>query len=198
VEEALRSIVPHGAGVAMASIEPRCRIAETLAGRACAIEAASHAGSTEPPRFESDDGPVWPEGFVGSVSHSRDVALAIAAPKTICAGIGVDIEHTMSFARAASVMDVVATTSERSACAGSPERLTLLFSAKESLYKCLHPIVRTYFDFDDAQIVAWNERERRLRLVLLRDLGPIARGTAFVARFVPIRSGVITSVVLPP
>jgi enterobactin synthetase component D len=48
--------------------------------------------------------------------------------------------------------------------------VTLVFSAKESLYKCLQPLTGVFFDFADAAVVEADVGQRTLRLRLLRRL----------------------------
>ena len=48
--------------------------------------------------------------------------------------------------------------------------LTLVFSAKESLYKCLYPQVQKYFGFDAARVVALDSEQRTFVIQLEQDL----------------------------
>jgi len=102
----------------------------------------------------------------------------------------------MSFARAERVIDVIARKRERQACGASPWRLTLLFSAKESIFKCLHPLVGTWFDFEDAEIVRWDDRERRLWISLLCDLGAFPRGTEMCVRYAYVSGHILTATIV--
>ena len=49
--------------------------------------------------------------------------------------------------------------------------LTLIFSAKESLFKALYPSVGYYFDFKDAEITEVNYTQTFLKFRLLKSLG---------------------------
>jgi enterobactin synthetase component D len=186
IADALAPLLPPRSGV---SAHPTA----TWTGFECAREALARAGSREPLR-PSAAGPVWPEGFAGSVSHSHRIA--IAAATSACRSLGVDIEPIMSFLRAERVEDAIASPRERLACAGSPVRLTCLFSAKESLYKCLYPSVRAWFDFDAAEVVAWDDRARIVSMALTRNLGPFLRGAEFEARWANVTDHVLTVVAL--
>ncbi|WP_369826497.1 4'-phosphopantetheinyl transferase superfamily protein [Chromobacterium sp. ATCC 53434] len=46
----------------------------------------------------------------------------------------------------------------------------MVFSAKESVFKCLYPQVGKYFDFLDVEIVALDARNRAFRFRVLADL----------------------------
>lgn len=135
------------------------RQSEFRAGRYCAMTALAALD----PRFDGWDvarhdsgAPVWPEGVVGSISHSDGVAAAMVATTAVAAGLGIDTERVMSESQARSVGRMVAWPSEiahgRAAGLSRLEALTLVFSAKESIFKCLHPLVGCYFDFHDVRI----------------------------------------------
>ena len=49
--------------------------------------------------------------------------------------------------------------------------VTLTFSAKESLFKALYPIVQKRFYFEHAEVLEWSEAGQ-VRLRLLTDLSP--------------------------
>ena len=65
--------------------------------------------------------------------------------------------------------------------------LTLVYSAKEALFKCLHPICREFFDFDDARVIEVSRSPNdagTVRLELGRDLGDSLRsGDHFEGHF---------------
>lgn len=101
--------------------------------------------------------PVWPAGYIGSIAHCRDLCLAVCATDGVIAGLGIDVEpltplpagvdryiHTES--------DAKLMQSNRSAL---PERL--VFSAKESLYKCYYPLIGRYFGFQSVNLVEVDE-----------------------------------------
>src|SRR5580692_7617313 len=71
------------------------RRAEFVAGRLCAREALAALGapSTRVPRG-IDGAPEWPTGFVGSISHTAELAFAAVAPAAEARGLGLDVERT--------------------------------------------------------------------------------------------------------
>ena len=94
--------------------------------------------------------PEWPPGFVGSISHTHDLALAAAGPANVVSGLGVDIE--LPGALEPAMIEVICRPEEidRLDEIGPPEiAARLLFSAKESVYKCVWPLLRRYVDFLD-------------------------------------------------
>jgi len=102
--------------------------------------------------------PLWPDGVICSITHTDDFASAAVARTSDALAVGIDSEGIMSEARARSVMMAVAWPSEvahaRAAGCTRLEALTLVFSAKETLFKCLHPLVGRMFGFHDIRIVA--------------------------------------------
>lgn len=130
------------------------------AGRHCARLALARAGAgAHAPAMGSDGLPVWPDGWVGSISHTMGKAVALVAPASEVAAVGVDVELWLSADRAAEIADSVALPADIVALAAGTGRsgadaVTLLFSAKESLYKTLYPMVRRFQNFDAARLTA--------------------------------------------
>ncbi len=118
-----------------------------LAGRVCArgaIEQVRPNVSIGALPQDADGCPIWPDGLVGSISHSATFATAAVALRSDAYGLGVDVEPVMSREAAADVARLVASDDEmrrvtQAASLGPLETLTLVFSAKESLFKALYP-----------------------------------------------------------
>lgn len=134
------------------------RQAEFLAGRACAARAMARLGSCQTVvTIGADRAPVWPEGRVGSITHSDGFAAAIVSASTTCRGLGIDVERIMPDNDACPLMRQVGTEAE---WALLTTRLTLgqafalLFSAKEALYKAIYPIVQRFVGFTEVVCVS--------------------------------------------
>lgn len=134
---------------------------EFRAGRVCAAQALSAllgpptgAGWVVP--SGADGAPIWPEGIVGSITHTRALAAAVVLPATAGAGIGLDAEPFMAAARATTVAATIAESAELAGLAAVPlaphELLTVVFSVKEALFKALYPHVRQTFDYAAAAV----------------------------------------------
>lgn len=129
---------------------------EFKAGRAAARHALHQLGS-EPvaiPRAE-DRRPLWPAGFVGSISHTRQHAAAAAAHARDIQGLGLDIEDSTPLKTA--LLPRILTPLEQAQQAASPmvgdvPRCKLTFVAKEALFKSIHPLGRRFFGFQDAEV----------------------------------------------
>ncbi len=133
----------------------RHRLRQFSHGRACArtvLEALGHGGAAVP--VGASRAPVWPAGIVGSISHTHDWAAAAAAPVSIAGGLGLDIEEDGPLP--AELRKLVCTTEENRWLDLQPDPgdlAKLIFCAKESLFKCLWPELRTFIDFQQVRLV---------------------------------------------
>lgn len=155
---------------ALMRAQPRRR-AEYQAGRVAAGRAVAQViGRIEPPRMGPHRAPLWPDGVVGSISHSNGQAVAIAGSTDQYRGLGVDLEQVLGDRDATLIAPQVLRPAEQRA---GPNllRLTTIFSAKESLFKALYPIVQRMFWFHDAAVVTLND-DGTGSLRLCRGLGP--------------------------
>ncbi|EGW56091.1 4'-phosphopantetheinyl transferase family protein [Candidatus Endoriftia persephonae] len=132
------------------AIEKRRR--EFRAGRHAAHHAIQLAGGTSGPILRGDQRePRWPAGYLGSISHCADLALALACQRGAIVGLGVDVEPLAPLA--AGLERKIESDTESAfldAHPGLPRRL--VFSAKESLYKCYYPLVRRFFGFHEVEL----------------------------------------------
>lgn len=142
------------------------RKAEFLAGRYCAREAlALLEGSPDVANAQAmarigigaNREPLWPDGFVGSITHTHGYASAVVARRDKVRAVGVDTEKWIEHGTAENIKEQILTNHEchagQSQLFDSPlQYLTLVFSAKESLFKCLFPLVNRFFDFHAATI----------------------------------------------
>ena len=143
---------------------------EFVAGRYCAARALQYAGyelDVELPIGE-DRLPNWPSGWTGSISHCATVTIAIAGQTSSHSSLGVDVEEWMDTQVAKSVQSEIGLPSEIDLFDGLSfhHALTLLFSAKEALYKALYPLVRQFFDFKAVQAIHVTESTLTLRLCI--------------------------------
>ncbi len=122
-------------------------------GRHCARIALQKLGLPEAPvPVSAGRAPIWPEGIVGSISHTGDIACAVATRSDRLDGIGLDLEQTGRLDDGVSAL--VCTPSERNFLRSlnleNGERL--LFTIKESVYKCLWPRLQRFIDFQEVEI----------------------------------------------
>lgn len=145
-----------------------------LAGRWCALQALQAAGCLYPkiPGTGEMGEPLWPMGWVGSISHSDTHVSAAVAPTQHCAGLGLDNESLIAGKTLDAVRERISLPAERlHPPAQWSEQLwyTLIFSAKESLFKALYPQVKKFFGFEAARLEGI--AAGRLRMRLMEDLG---------------------------
>jgi enterobactin synthetase component D len=176
---------------------------EFAAGRYCAWRAL---GKSAIPQAK-DRAPIWPAGFVGSIAHSDGVAAAAVARVADRASIGLDVEPCMTDERATTVRARLLTAGDEEALADlagwSPgEKVTLVFSAKEAIYKCLHPICGQFFGFHDARLKALDAARGRFGFELLKALpggsgGGFGVGWSGTGRFAKQGGRIFAAIELP-
>src|SRR5467141_3430657 len=144
-------------------------------GRACAAELLADLGSRETSvAMAADRSPVWPQGYVGSITHTDDLlGVAVARSKDF-RSVGIDAEAIIEPETTVEIDDLCMNERERS-LRDSVEInhqtfSSLCFSAKESFFKCLYPLTAVWFDFQDAEIASLDADLRVLQMRLLRDL----------------------------
>ncbi len=132
------------------------RYREFTAGRLCAREVLKKLGIDNFPLLVGDNRePLWPSGIVGSISHCRDNCIVVASMDRRIAGLGVDIEDIAPLE--AEIIALVCRQKEKQWITnvyepGYPDWAKIIFSAKESVYKCLFPAKNIHLDFKEVQI----------------------------------------------
>ena len=162
---------------------------EFAAGRRCAQQALEKLHLSGEVGVGAKREPVWPQGAVGSIAHTfsrgeEGWAGAVVGYASAYRSLGFDMEAVLSDKRAQNLQ-------HRIFCPGEAERLkgemrlglltTIVFSAKESLYKALFPLVREFFDFHDAEVLTLDGPQ--FKIALRRDLGEFTAGSAFDGRY---------------
>ena len=140
-------LFPGEAAYAATVVDKRGR--EYSSGRRVAREGLKRIG-VAPVEIPSEDRrPVWPEGVVGSIGHSGGLAAAIVGPGEAFVGLGVDVEteNAVSGTTAQRLL-----TEAEHAWLPAPEWRTMIFAAKEAVYKSVNPTVREFLGFQDVEI----------------------------------------------
>ncbi len=173
------------------------RKTEYLAGRWCAREALRMLGLDGIPGMGADRAPLWPEGAVGSITHSKGTAEVMVADARHWLAVGLDTEQWLTAERADRLCRELLTAEEREKLKGlSPmqraNRITLIFSAKESLFKALYPLTGKRFYFHDAA------RRNPHTLTLLTTLSDQwKQGSEVPFRWRERQQGVLSWIALP-
>jgi enterobactin synthetase component D len=149
------------------------RRAEFLAGRLAAVSALRALGVAGRPVRREDGSPVWPAAAVGSISHGAGRALCVVARSSEFRSLGIDAERLLDTEMKTELGQRICFDRERELLGGllgvpDHERVSLAFSVKESLYKCLYPHVGRFMDFHAAEVVA--ARGQRLDAMLAGEL----------------------------
>jgi 4'-phosphopantetheinyl transferase EntD len=115
--------------------------------------------------------PLWPTGVVGAISHSREVAVGVVGRRSEYAGLGVDVEE---LARGPSPRAARLVCRPGEMAWVDPEsgtdRLAMLFSAKEAIFKALYPIEHVWLGFADAELT-WHAELRAFEARVLKSVG---------------------------
>jgi phosphopantetheine--protein transferase-like protein len=128
---------PDEAGYVEKSGDKRQR--DFALGRLCAHAALAQLGFADTAIAQGGNGaPVWPEGIAGSITHTKGYAAALAGRTDMYLGIGVDAEWIGGVTE--NLYSRLFTATERAHLAmrnmaGRRRDATLLFSAKEAVYK---------------------------------------------------------------
>ncbi|MEJ2694395.1 MAG: 4'-phosphopantetheinyl transferase superfamily protein [Candidatus Thiodiazotropha sp.] len=140
------------------AVEKRRR--EFRAGRHAARAALASLAAPDLPLLRGERRePLWPSGYLGSITHCRDLCIAVCARNGEIVGLGIDVEPLDPLPR--GVDRYIHTEQEAAFIADNPglhpERL--IFSAKESLFKCYYPLVQRYFGFHAVALSFDRERQ---------------------------------------
>lgn len=180
------------------AVEHRRR--EFAAGRIMARALLGHLDQhTEALLTDTDRVPVWPSAVVGSITHCRTLCAVAVAPRTVSAGIGIDVEPARPLDQGLHKM--ILREAERSRIDALPPALrpfgaVLVFSIKEAVYKAIYPERRQFLDFQQVEIVFAGE-DGFIAEVLVP--GASLPGLTHISGRYRIADGhVASAVVLPP
>jgi 4'-phosphopantetheinyl transferase EntD len=164
------------------------RLREFRAGRACARAALERLGLPGiPVGRRADRTPSWPPGIVGCIAHTAGCCAAAVARET-----------TVALPRIGSPEEIGALA--RLARCGGAEATdwpTVLFSAKESVFKCYYPLARTFLGFHDVEVAIDPERESFTARLVRADAPGAAGARVLHGRFTGDGGRVFTGVTLP-
>ncbi len=142
-----------------ASLGSSKRRSEFSLGRYCAHRALSkfELGSVPILRNAETREPCWPKAVRGSITHSEGFAAAAVGFAKDVSGIGIDLE-CLSRVVDFNIRRNVCVDKEREFLESLPTEqanryLRIIFSAKESIFKCFFQISQTYLYFQDAEII---------------------------------------------
>ena len=132
------------------------RQAEFAAGRLHARQLLRSLGYEDCPILpQQDRSPKWPSGVTGSITHDSTYCAVAVALTSRVQSLGIDIEPADQ--TDLELTEMVCTSKELTWLESQPEKdhgllLKILFSAKESAYKCQYPLTATMLEFGDVEL----------------------------------------------
>lgn len=125
--------------------------------------------------------PLWPEGFVGSITHTSGYCAVVAGHKKDFDSLGIDVERVDRVSQ--EIWPAICTAQELDCLKGLPRSdrqsyAALFFSAKESFYKYQYPLTQQWLAFRDVTIQPLADQksfEIKLHKYILPGFGTDAR-----------------------
>ena len=182
------------------SFDSQKRRTEFTLGRICAHKALSMFGLESEPILRNPETrePCWPNSVWGSITHSAGFAAVAVGLKKEIKGIGIDLE---CFSKSVDfkIKRHVCVDSELEWLESLPTEkanraLRIIFSAKESIFKCIYPRTKTYLSFKDAEVTL-NETENSFSFIIFKSCpGLIQPGFPHHGRYSEMDKILLTSV----
>jgi 4'-phosphopantetheinyl transferase EntD len=211
----LRALLPRGVAVEAANINEikgelypeekdyiqhvvKKRKSEFSAGRLLARKALSRLGKENFPLLRDNKNcPIWPEGIIGSITHTqRYCVVVVGRTKQICS-LGIDAEILGRVNK--NLWKLLFTDREKQTLMqinDDEQRniATLLFSAKEAFYKYQFPKTKKMLSFHDVEVSVDRENQT-FCIVPLIDIGQfIPKNTLCKGKYDFCANHVITTV----
>lgn len=171
------------------------RKAEYATARVLVRKALARIGAPAAAIVNDDDRcPVWPEGVIGSITHTKGYCGVVVAKRGVAESVGVDVERDEAVR--IELFDKICTTEELSWLETRPEAqrgrlVRTVFSAKEAFYKAQYPLTRQYLGFHDVELML-DVEAGRFTVTLCREAGRFERGVQLEGR-VAVADGLIVS-----
>jgi 4'-phosphopantetheinyl transferase EntD len=176
------------------------RQAEFGTARRCAREVLAQLGRPTCSLVPyADRSPRWPDGIVGSISHTEGCCAVVATAASDVIGCGLDIERDEPLS--AELEPMICTPAERSWLDDRDPTARarfgkLFFSAKEAFYKCQYRTTRTLIDFHDVEL-AFDLDGTTFRIQRLTHGGPLwDRVGSIQGRFLWVSEFIVTAALL--
>lgn len=186
----------------IASVTSLKRKREFLLGRDCAHEAISILNFEQQPILKNPKTrePMWPDALTGTITHSKDWAVAAVGTKKKLHGIGIDIEdlqrHIHSNIRSRVCLEKEIEWLNSLTTLEADRFLKIIFSAKESIFKCFFPFSRNYLYFHDA-LIEFNDMSGEFIFTLLKSCGDdFPAGFQHSGKYAIVNGMVLTSIYL--
>lgn len=166
---------------------------EFLRGRYLAHQLLEKQGGSQAYIGKKERMPVWPQGYIGSISHSKDYIVAACSQDDVLYGVGIDIETAGRIRKGMEKKIMTADDIVDLEGVDSTFVKTLIFSAKEALFKALYPLCEEFFGMLDASVIKIDQHSFVIRLD--RSLsGHLKQGLCLKGYFQKIDNSVVSLV----
>ena len=152
----LSPLQPDEAAMMQKAVDKRRR--EFTAARVFARQAYESLGGADTISVVHDDdrAPIWPEGFIGSITHTHTWCAVAMARTTDVRAVGIDVERDLELEE--RLWDSVCTPRDLEWLRSLPEERRghagkELFSAKECAYKAQYLITKKFLGFQAMSVV---------------------------------------------
>ncbi len=159
INDAQGQIFPEEYLIVKNSIQKRKK--EFIAGRTLAKLALESYGIENYPLLSGKNRePLWPDGIIGSISHTNTFACTVVTKNTTFSSVGIDIETLEHIHK--NELELILTKFELDWISTIRSELQniihkIIFSVKESFYKCAFPIINRYIDFKQVDVIVKHE-----------------------------------------
>ena len=145
-------------GVEFDGFSPQ-RKSEYSSGRRVAHEALKLLAGAAAAVTRNGRLPEWPAGYRGTISHSREIAIAMVASTSDCHGIGLDVVKKNAVSAKVGTRIMLAEEMLPPRGFSETDWRAIVFCAKESVYKAVYPEIGEFLEFRDVEI-KMNESDR--------------------------------------
>lgn len=166
------------------------RQTEFASGRLCAKDALKGLEINDfPILMDEKRAPVWPGGVSGSITHTRDICVAVAAKVKEGQSLGIDVEEGGRLSENLWEHSFVEEEIEWLRALGGGEDpikwATMMFAAKEAFYKAQYPLTKAWVGFRDVKLEFIDDEQGAFYVELLIDLHEAwKKGVVFKGRYV--------------
>jgi 4'-phosphopantetheinyl transferase EntD len=130
------------------------RLDDFKASRFCARQVLDRLNIDNfPILIDANRAPIWPTQVIGSISHAEGRCIAVATRSKLTQSIGIDVESNCPLK--AELIDQIMTPFEVNQVDNIDDLNSyakLIFSIKESVYKCIHPLFKKWVGFKDVSV----------------------------------------------
>jgi enterobactin synthetase component D len=184
------------------SLSEKRKIQFTL-GRLAARSALQKSGYTDAfPLLKGPDGEVvWPSEYIGSLSHTGEIAVAAVTGKNISSGLGVDIEPALN-TRDIKIFDRILVERERAWVHKGANQSDVfyrglrIFSAKEACFKAFFTATSLKLGYKDA-VFSWIDGTSTMKGTLQKDTSKFPKGFTFTCVSLLDKGYMLSGISLP-